>query len=298
MSGEGAFFPDAGGSSGKATDPSVAAAAGYADAAGSPRPPPGAYGMPEPAGSYNLGGSGGGGGGEQFSGGGDGGDLFGGGSGVQFSGGGGGGGDPFGAGGEQFGEQFGGGGGGGGGEVDQFSGMPLQASSTLYQPKPTDPYSLEEAAAVIETAQNQFDVVVKERAEKEAAQAAEVKKRAEEELDGFYDTRTDEVARRQARSREQEEAFLKVVSASIEESASNPWARICDLIDLKKPVVSSRPSSSGGAGGGSGSGSVSRKGLSRGMDEDNVFRATEKMRSLIIQMKADTAEGNAGDDTG
>lgn len=35
--------------------------------------------------------------------------------------------------------------------------------------------------------------MVKERAEKEAAQAAEVKKRAEEELDGFYDTRTDEV---------------------------------------------------------------------------------------------------------
>lgn len=75
-----------------------------------------------------------------------------------------------------------------------------------------------------------------------------------------------------------------MVSASIEESASNPWARICDLVDLKKPVVSSRPSSSGGAGGGSGSGSVSRKGLSRGMDEDNVFRATEKMRSLIIQV--------------
>lgn len=45
----------------------------------------------------------------------------------------------------------------------------------------------------METAQNQFDAIVKERADKEAAQAAEVKTRAEEELDGFYDTRTDEV---------------------------------------------------------------------------------------------------------
>lgn len=45
----------------------------------------------------------------------------------------------------------------------------------------------------METAQSAFDAVVKERADKEAVQAAEVKKRAEEELDGFYDTRTDEV---------------------------------------------------------------------------------------------------------
>lgn len=82
------------------------------------------------------------------------------------------------------------------------------------------------------------------------------------------------------------------MSASIEESASNPWARICDLVDLKKPIVSSKASSSsisggggGGGGGGSGSGTISRKGSkNRGMDEDNVFRATEKMRSLIIQV--------------
>lgn len=45
----------------------------------------------------------------------------------------------------------------------------------------------------MEEAQSQFDVVVKERAEKEAAKAAEVKRLAEEELDGFYDGRTDEV---------------------------------------------------------------------------------------------------------
>lgn len=45
----------------------------------------------------------------------------------------------------------------------------------------------------METAQSQFDAAVKERAEKEAAKAAEVKKLAEEELDGFYDGRTDEV---------------------------------------------------------------------------------------------------------
>ncbi|CAN0099599.1 unnamed protein product [Ectocarpus sp. 4 AP-2014] len=227
-------------------------------------------------------------------------------------GGGGGGGDQFGVVGD--GEQFGGGGGGegglggggggglGGGGGDQFEGVPLQASSTPYQPKPTDPYSLEEAAGVMEEAQSQFDAVVNERAEKEAAKAAEVKRLAEEELDGFYDGRTDEVARRQARSREQEETFLKGVSASIEESTSNPWARICDLVDLKKPVISAKSSFSAGAGAsGGGGGGGSRKGSATaqsGMEEEDVFRATEKMRSLIIQMKADTAESNAGGDTG
>lgn len=101
------------------------------------------------------------------------------------------------------------------------------------------------------------------------------------------------VARRQARSREQEETFLKGVSASIEESASNPWARICDLVDLQKPIVSLKPTSSfssagGGAGGTSGAGSGSRRGSAtaqtKGLDEEDVFRATEKMRSLIIQV--------------
>lgn len=45
----------------------------------------------------------------------------------------------------------------------------------------------------MEAAQSQFDAAVKERADKEAAKAAEVKRLAEEELDGFYDERTDEV---------------------------------------------------------------------------------------------------------
>ncbi|CAM9219447.1 unnamed protein product [Scytosiphon promiscuus] len=277
MSGEDAFFPDLGATGGDATTDASSAAAsmapsGFADAGS---PPAVMYGMPEPA-AYDLGG-GGGGGDEQFGTGGD--DLF---TGA--------------GGGEEFGDD------GGGGE-DHFGGMPLQTSSAPYRPKPTDPYSLEETAEVMETAQSEFDAVVKERAEKEAARAAEVKRLAEEELDGFYDERTDEVARRQARSREQEEAFLKGVSASIEESASNPWARICDLVDLQKPIVSLKPTSSfSSAGGGGGGGGGSRRGSgtaqSKGLDEEDVFRATEKMRSLIIQMKADTAEGNAGDDTG
>lgn len=46
---------------------------------------------------------------------------------------------------------------------------------------------------MMESAQSEFDAMVKERADKEAAQAAEVKRLAEEELDGFYDERTDEV---------------------------------------------------------------------------------------------------------
>lgn len=51
----------------------------------------------------------------------------------------------------------------------------------------------------METAQSQFDAAVKERADQEVAKAAEVKKLAEEELDGFYDGRTDEVLQRSPR---------------------------------------------------------------------------------------------------
>ena len=62
-----------------------------------------------------------------------------------------------------------------------------------YKPRPTDPYTIEEAAEVIETAKAQFETAIQERADKEAARAAEVRRLAEEELDGFYDQRTDEV---------------------------------------------------------------------------------------------------------
>ena len=67
--------------------------------------------------------------------------------------------------------------------------------ATPYQPRPTDPYSLEEAAAVLDLVNTQFEAAVRERAEKEVAKADEVKRRAEEELDGFYDERTDEVSK-------------------------------------------------------------------------------------------------------
>lgn len=96
------------------------------------------------------------------------------------------------------------------------------------------------------------------------------------------------MARRQARSREQEEAFLRGVDVSIEEAASNPWARVCDLVDLKGPIVPSSSAARSGrlASGGGGGGGGSRKGSMRevGLEEEDAFRATEKMRSLIIQV--------------
>lgn len=51
----------------------------------------------------------------------------------------------------------------------------------------------------MEQANSQFEATVKERADNEATQAEEVKRRAEEELDGFYDERTDEVRKRRGR---------------------------------------------------------------------------------------------------
>lgn len=71
-----------------------------------------------------------------------------------------------------------------------------------YKPRPTDPYSLEESAAVMDVVRAEFEAAVSTRAEKEAAAAAEVRRRAEEELDGFYDQRTDEVIRGRGWGRE------------------------------------------------------------------------------------------------
>lgn len=93
---------------------------------------------------------------------------------------------------------------------------------------------------------------------------------------------TRKVARRQARSREQEEAFLRGVNASVEESASNPWARVCDLVDLKASVLPASSSARGGSG--SRSGSRRSSAAAAGIEGDDAFRATEKMRSLIIQV--------------
>ncbi|CAN0180468.1 unnamed protein product [Ascophyllum nodosum] len=173
----------------------------------------------------------------------------------------------------------------------QYGDMPQHPLDVMpapsYKPRPTDPYTIEEAAEVIETAKAQFETAIQERADKEAARAAEVRRLAEEELDGFYDQRTDEVARRQARSREQEETFLRDLNASIEGSGANPWARICDLVDLKAPVLPAAPSSSRGGG------SRKSSALMAGVEGEDAFRATEKMRSLIIQMKADAAHDAA-----
>lgn len=81
--------------------------------------------------------------------------------------------------------------------------VPLQAMDGMpapsYQSRPTDPYSLEETAGAMELVNSQFEATVKERADNEATQAEEVKRRAEEELDGFYDERTDEVRKRRGR---------------------------------------------------------------------------------------------------
>lgn len=86
------------------------------------------------------------------------------------------------------------------------------------------------------------------------------------------------------------------MTASIEKSTSNPWARVCDLVDLKAPVLSVSSRRAGGGGGGSrkgvggGSRSGSRggsrggSGTGGGVEEEDAFQATAKMRSLIIQV--------------
>lgn len=73
--------------------------------------------------------------------------------------------------------------------------------------------------------------------------------------------------------------------ASMEESTSNPWARVCDLVDLKGPVPSSTSSASV-ARSSLGGESSSRRGAAQAkLDEEDFYRATEKMRSLIIQVR-------------
>lgn len=68
------------------------------------------------------------------------------------------------------------------------------------------------------------------RAKLEAEQAKErsEKERAQEELDQFYDRRTDLYAHRQARNRELEQLFLDKIES--EENEENPFARVLSLI--------------------------------------------------------------------
>lgn len=73
------------------------------------------------------------------------------------------------------------------------------------------------------------------------------------------------------------------MAASIEESSSNPWSRVCDLVDLKAPVLAASASSRSGSRSGRRRGSAAELGL----EGEEAFRATEKMRSLIIQVARD-----------
>lgn len=66
----------------------------------------------------------------------------------------------------------------------------------------------------MEQVNSQFEATVKDRADNEATQAEEVKRRAEEELDGFYDERTDEVRKRRGRRQLQRPRWYKCPTCS------------------------------------------------------------------------------------
>ncbi|CAM9889367.1 unnamed protein product [Discosporangium mesarthrocarpum] len=84
----------------------------------------------------------------------------------------------------------------GGFQYDGGSGMPQDGLGTMPSPpkrRPTDPYNEEESAGVLEDFRQAFELKVVERAQREAEEGREALRRAEEELDGFYDKRTDQV---------------------------------------------------------------------------------------------------------
>mmetsp|Transcript_7862 Transcript_7862/g.11882 ORF Transcript_7862/g.11882 Transcript_7862/m.11882 type:complete len:145 (-) Transcript_7862:139-573(-) len=73
-------------------------------------------------------------------------------------------------------------------------------------------------------------VEARARAEHEAEEAA--KKDSEELLDMFYDQRTDRMANLQSTNREKEEQMLREMEELRKAAETNPWARICDLVDM------------------------------------------------------------------
>ena len=99
---------------------------------------------------------------------------------------------------------------------------------------------------------------IEEKAEAEASAVAQKKAKAEEELDKFYDERTDKKAQRAATNREHEQAQVADTERLARESSSgNPFARIVALVDTQ----------------------VSEK-ASEGPD-------VSRMRALLIQLKND-----------
>ena len=75
---------------------------------------------------------------------------------------------------------------------------------------------------------------IEEKAEAEASAVAQKKAKAEEELDKFYDERTDKKAQRAATNREHEQAQVADTERLARESSSgNPFARIVALVDTQ-----------------------------------------------------------------
>ncbi|CAM9147525.1 unnamed protein product [Choristocarpus tenellus] len=182
---------------------------------------------------------------------------------------------------------------------DNFGGFEYNEVNVGLQPqmpmvpaprRPTDLYTEEESAGVLENLMQAFEAQLSERAQLELQKAGEALRRAEEDLDRFYDDRTDQVARRQAVFREQEESFLQGINSAIVESATNPWARVCDLVDLKEPLPKI---GANGLAGRRGKVGVLGEVEALVTEDASAFQSTEKMRSLIIQMKAEVDQKNS-----
>eukprot|EP01084_Bolivina_argentea_P187781 323397_1 len=102
-----------------------------------------------------------------------------------------------------------------------------------------------------------FQAAINKRAAADEALRISVKQKAEEELDVFYDARVDKMALRQSENRDQEENMLKYMS-KFNMALSNPWEKVCNLIDLQ--AQTNEPA-------------------------DCSYISTARMKSLLIRMK-------------
>ncbi|CAM9186701.1 unnamed protein product [Chrysoparadoxa australica] len=140
-------------------------------------------------------------------------------------------------------------------QTDQFAQeqVPEEAEALIVDASPTeDPFSMNADFSAMEKQRAAFEDAIAKRAEEERGLQDKNRKQAEEELDNFYDERTDQMAHRQSLNREKEELGNQERGDS-----KGGWTKVCELVDLKGQA-----------------------------DED---QRRDKMRSLFIQLKSEAS---------
>merc|ERR1712137_102619 len=145
-------------------------------------------------------------------------------------------------------------------EVPQV-GAPLHEDPLAEAAEPTYPE--------LEKFEAEFERKVEEKKAAEEKLIIGIKNKAEEDIDRYYNERTDKLAHRAATNREAEEEKIKTQELLLEKASEQPWTRVVDLIDLNKDKSK---------------GSSDKKERTSSTDASSESD-TSRMKSVLLQLK-------------